>query len=147
MAEALLDSNVLVAAVTQTHIHHTPSAALFPRGSAGRFAVAAHGVSEAFNTLTRQRGPAPIALPPADAWRALDQLAALTIVVGLTPQQTLATIRRYAETGGVGARLYDHLIAETAVRAGLRRMVTWNVGHMRGLAPPGLEVVTPEGVG
>lgn len=141
-AEALLDSNVLVAGVTEAHVHHPPSAALLLAGQDGRFAVAAHTYAEAFNHLTRASGPGPIALTPAEAMGALDSIASFTTLVGLTPAQTLEAVRAYAASGGIGARLYDRLVGEAAVAHGLRRIVTWNTGHMRGLFP-GLDVVTP----
>jgi hypothetical protein len=64
------------------------------------------------------------------------------VLVGLTPAQTLDAVIGYAESGGVGARLYDRLIGEAAVRAGLRRIVTWNLRRLRGLFPT-LDVITP----
>ncbi len=140
--EALLDSNVLVAAVTATHVHHTASAALFAEGSAGRWAVAAHSHAEAYNTLTKRSGPDPLGRSPADARKAVSGVAAVTVLVGLTPAQTLTAIERFADGGGVGARLFDFLIGEAARQAGLRRVITWNVGHFRGLFTD-LRVLTP----
>ena len=143
MAEALVDTNVIVAALVGNHPHHAPSALLL-NDESRTFAVAAHSVAEAYNTLTRRGGGAPYRWSPADAWASLEQVAAATTLVGLTSKQTLDAVRRYAESGGVGPRLYDHLIGEVAVRAGLRRIVTWNATDLRGLLPE-LEVVAPEG--
>lgn len=142
LAEALIDTNVIVAAVTDGHPHHEPSAALLLNGLNGRWAVAAHVHAEVYNTLTKRSGPAPIGRSPADAWAIVRTVAEHTVLVGLSPDQTLTAIRRYAEAGGTGPRLYDALIAETALAAGVRRLVTWNVAHVRGLCP-GLEVLTP----
>jgi hypothetical protein len=72
----------------------------------------------------------------------LESVRAVTDIVGLTPAQTFDVVRRYAGEGGVGPRLYDRLIGEAALAAGLPRIVTWNIGHMRGLFP-GLQVLTP----
>ncbi len=53
------------------------------------------------------------------------------------------TVRsRFARTCGIGARLYDLLIGETAIMHGISTIVTWNVSHMRGLFPT-LNVATP----
>ena len=57
----------------------------------------------------------------------------MTILLGLTAPQTFDAIRSYSQTGGVGARLYDRLIGETAVVHGIKAIVTWNVGHMQSL--------------
>lgn len=144
--EGLLDSNVLVAAAEAAHVHHAPSAALFASGGPGRFAVAAHTHSEVFSTLTRRGSAGAYQRDPEDVWRVVESFARATVLVGLTPAQTLDAIRAYARSGGIGPRLYDRLIGQSAIHSGIGRIITWNVAHMRGLFPA-LEVVTPEGAG
>lgn len=139
---ALLDSNVVIAAVVEEHQHHLPSAALLDEAPGGTFAVAAHSFAEAFSTLTR-KGPRGFGREAGDAWSALQSMAAITVLVGLSPSQTLQAIGGYAAAGGTGARLYDHLIGAVAVQYALPRIVTWNLGHMRDLFPQ-LQVVSPE---
>ncbi len=141
-AEALLDSNVLIALLAEAHQHHDASIALFAQGRPWRFAVAAHSYAETYSMLTRKGGPAPFDFSPAQAWAALESLRAVTDLVGLSPAQTLAAVRGYAEGGGVGPRLYDRLIGEAAVAHGVPHIVTWNAAHMRGLFPR-LAVSTP----
>lgn len=140
--EALLDSNVLVAMVAEAHEHHESSYVLASSARTGRFAVAAHSYAEAYSTLTRRTLSAPFRWAPAEAWAALESVAAITSLVGLTPGQTFETVRSYAEADGVGARLYDRLIGQVAVQYGISKIVTWNIGHMRDLFSK-LEVVTP----
>ena len=111
-------------------------------GNGPRFAVAAHSYAETYSTLTRKGGPAPFDFSPAQAWAALESLRAVTDLVGLSPAQTLAAVRGYADGGGVGPRLYDRLIGEAAVAHGVPHIVTWNAAHMRGLFPR-LAVSTP----
>jgi predicted nucleic acid-binding protein len=142
-AEALLDSNVLIAVADDEHTHYGPSVALFESSTPKRFAVSAHSLAETYSTLTRRRAGAGFGWPPADARIVVESIAADTVLLGLTPGQTLETVYAYAQSGGVGPRLYDRLIGEAAVRAGLRRIVTWNAKHMRGLFPS-LDVLTPE---
>lgn len=141
-SDALLDSNVIVAMVAEEHEHHVASAALLPHPSSRRFAVAAHSYAEAYNTLTRRSAGAAFRRPAADVWETLESVAATTTLVGLSPTRTFAAIRSYAQTGGIGARLYDRLIGQVAVRYGIPRIITWNVGHMRDLFPA-LDVVDP----
>lgn len=145
-AEALLDSNVIVAALADMHHHHDVSFRLLTVETRGRFAIAAHSYAEAYSTLTRRSGPSPFRAPPDDTWRALESVARVTALVGLTPGQTLDAIRTYAAAGGVGPRLYDLLIGQAAVHHGIPRIVTWNVAHMRGLFPT-LQVVDPASLG
>ena len=135
VADALLDSNVIIAMVAEEHEHHAASAALVPDGDRRRFAVAAHSYAEAYATLTRRSATAVFRWSAEDAWGTLESVAAATVLVGLSPAQTFDTVRRYAEDGGIGARLYDRLIGQVAVQYAIPRIITWNVGHMRGLFP------------
>ena len=140
---ALIDSNVIVAALAEAHEHHAPSLALFAGPRPASFAIAAHSYAEAYSTLTRRGDHSPFRFSAEEAWAALDSLRAMTALVGLTPAQSFEAVRDYARGGGIGARLYDRLIGEVAVVQGIPAVVTWNTGHMRGLFPQ-LEVLTPE---
>ena len=141
--EALLDSNVLIAMLVEAHEHHLPSLALLAGEREAQFAVAAHSYAEAYATLTRKGEKAPFRFSPDEARAALESLRAVTALIGLTAAETFDAIRRYSQAGGIGARLYDRLIGETAVVHGIKTIVTWNVGHMQSLFP-GLEVTTPD---
>ena len=143
--EALLDSNVLIAMLIEAHEHHGPSLDLV-RDGATQFAIAAHSYAEAYSTLTRRGDRAPFQLTPQEAWAALESVRAVTALVGLTAPQSFEAVRRYAQSGGIGARLYDRLIGEAAVAHGIARILTWNVGHMRSLFP-NLTVETPREFG
>lgn len=143
--KALLDSNVVVAALAEEHQHHAPSLAVMRNAAdAETLAVAAHTYAEAFVTLTRRGERGAFQRTPDQAWVALASVAALTHLVGLTPPQTFDAVRAYAAGGGVGARVYDHLIGQAAVIAGAATIVTWNTGHLRSLFPA-LRILTPEG--
>lgn len=139
--DALLDSNVIIAMLAEAHEHHAASLALLVEDR-GRFAVAAHSYAEAYGTLTRRGDRAPFRFSPAEAWAALESVRAVTMLIGLTPAQSFDTVRRFAAEGGIGARLYDRLIGEVAVVHGIGTIVTWNLGHMRGLFPE-VAVVAP----
>jgi len=104
--------------------------------------VASHSYAEAYATLTRFGERAPFRFTAAEAWAALESIAAVTDLIGLTPAQTFAAIRAYSQENGVGARLYDRLIGEAATAHELPAIVTWNVGHMKSLFPS-LDIVTP----
>jgi len=140
--DALLDSNVLIAIVAEAHEHHAASLDLAIGADTAGLAVAAHSYAEAFCTLTRRTDRAPFRFAPDEAWAALESVRAITALVGLTAAQTFDAVRDYARRGGVGARLYDRLIGETAIVHDIPVLITWNVSHMRGLFP-GLSVCTP----
>lgn len=142
MIDALLDSNVIIAALAGDHEHHAPSADLFDASLGPVLGVAAHSYAEAYSTLTRRGPRAPFQFTAEEAWAALESVRAATQLVGLTPAQTFDTVRSYAAGGGIGARLYDRMIGETAVAHGIPAIITWNIGHMRDLFPA-LTVQTP----
>ena len=137
---ALLDSNVLVAALVEDHEHYDPSIGLFRTGAP--FAVAAHSFAEAYSTLTRRSERSRYQFSSASAWAALERIRAVVTLYGLTPSQTFDATRQFAAQGGIGARLYDKLIGEVAVVHGISTIVTWNVGHLQSLFPD-LVVATP----
>lgn len=143
-ADALLDSNVLIAIVAEAHEHHGPSLDLLMGDKRAVLAIAAHSYAEAYSTLTRYGGP--FRFPPEEAWAALESVRAVTILVGLTAAQIFEATRSYARDGGIGARLYDRLIGEAAVVHEIPTIVTWNIGHMRNLFPL-LTISTPNEFG
>ncbi len=134
-AVALLDSNVVIAAVAQSHEHNAPSLALLNDRPEGSFAVAAHSYAEAYAVLTNAAERAPFRWSAPEAWAALEAVAAVTRLVGLTPGQMFGAVRAFASTGGVGPGLYDRLIGEAAVQNGMSCILTWNVKHMKPLFP------------
>jgi predicted nucleic acid-binding protein len=138
---ALLDSNVVVASIAEGHQHHEPSNALFQSFPAQSFAVAAHSYAEAYSILTRKSANS-FCKRPADVIAALESVAARCVLVGLTHAQTFDAIREFASGDGIGPRLYDKLIGQTAVLNGLDAIVTWNLAHMRSLFPA-LDVLDP----
>lgn len=140
---ALLDSNVVIASIAEAHEHHEPSNVLFELFPAQSFAVAAHSYSEAYAILTRKAASSPFRWSPGDAIAALESIAARCVLIGLTHAQTFDAIREFASGGGIGPRLYDKLIGQTAILNGLDAIVTWNLRHMGSLFPD-LDVMDPE---
>lgn len=132
---ALLDSNVVIASVAEAHEHHEPSNALFQNYPTHSFAVAAHSYSEAYSILTRQAPNSSLRWSATDAIAALESVAVRCVLVGLTHAQTFDAIRDFAADNGIGPRLYDKLIGETAITNGLATIVTWNISHMQSLFP------------
>ncbi len=141
-ADALLDSNVLIAVVAEAHEHHVASLDLLI-GKRAEYAVAALSYAEAFSTLTRRGDRGPFRFSPAEALAALESVRALTLLVGFTAAQIFDATRSYAQSGGIGARLYDKLIGEAAVVNEIPALITWNLVRMRSLFPS-LAIVTPK---
>jgi predicted nucleic acid-binding protein len=139
---ALLDSNVVIAAVAEAHEHHQSSNALVGSAAIGSLAVAAHSYSEAYSILTRRAASSPFKWPATDAITALESVAMRCSLVGLTHGQTFEAIRDFAAGGGVGPRLYDKLIGDAAVHNQIPIIVSWNSAHFKSLFPV-LTIVTP----
>lgn len=139
---ALIDSNVIIAALDADHPHHEPSAVLLGQAPLKLLAVAAHSYAETFTTLTRLNAASPYKWPPARAVASLRSVAGSAELVGMTPAQTLDAVLRYGDNGGMGTRIYDYLIGQAAVHAGLQIVVTWNLAHLRPLFPR-IEVIDP----
>jgi predicted nucleic acid-binding protein len=140
-AQALLDTNVIVAALAPDHPEHAQSIALFERTRDGELAVPAHAVSEAYSTLTRANGL--FRWSPADAWSTINSILRIAMLVGQSPLATVDAVRTFAEQGGVGPRLYDRLIGEVAIQHRIGTIITWNIAHMHTLFPQ-LAVIKPE---
>ncbi|UVO55617.1 PIN domain-containing protein [Sphingomonas sp. SUN039] len=138
----LLDTNVIVAALAEAHEHHRPSLALFAAEPPLNMAVAAHCYAEAFTTLTRRGLSVPFQWPPGEAWAALESVASVTRLVGLSPAQSFEAVRDFSASGQIGARIYDHMIGRAASACGAKILVTWNIGHFPRLGD-GLEARTP----
>ena len=132
-AKALLDTNVLIAAVASEHEHHDRSRRLIALAPRVEFAIAAHAFAEAYNTLTRGGPRGPFRFTPGDAIGVLESIRGKTLLLGATANQTFDGVRRYAFAGGIGPRLYDKLIGDVAALNGISRIITWNVRHMREL--------------
>lgn len=138
----LIDSNVVVAAVHPAHLHHLASFALFQIEPPLALGLASHSVAEAYVTLTRRGGPAPIAYTSAVARGQIASVVAQTRIIGLSPTQTVEAVQDFSQFG-IGARLYDFLIGRAGLVAGADSFVTLNLRHMRSLFPE-VTVRSPE---
>jgi len=138
-----LDSTVLIAALAEAHEHHSPSLDLLLREKRPVLAIAAHSYAEAYSTLTRHGERGPFRFSSAEAWAALESVRAITMLVGLSAAQTFDAVRTFARDGGIGGRLYDRLIGESARVHDIPIIITWNIKHMRSLFPT-LAVLTPK---
>lgn len=139
---ALIDSNVMVGAVGVDHPHHELSFALFAGDPLPALAIAAHSFAEAYVTLTKRDARGEFGWSPTQALAALEDLLPNVTLIGMTPEQTVDTVRDYALKGGIGARLYDRLIGQVAATHNIATIITWNVRHMKPLFPD-LKVLRP----
>ncbi len=134
---ALLDSNVLVAGVIESHPAHDASFALLSRATG--CATSVQALSEVYNTLTKPRiyGWKPV--HAADTIMAFEQR--LT-VVGLSITEHIAAIASFAALGGIGPTVHDYVLGASARHAGIKQVVTLNAQHFIRFFPD-LTILTP----
>ena len=138
-----LDTSCIVAAVCGWHEQHRVAAVEIERRLARgeRLSVAAHALTEAYAVLTRL--PSPHRVAPSDAWELLRaNFTGDVLIVSLSATRQIAVLRRLAQAGISGGRTYDAVIAECAVRAGAKALLTFNARHFDP-APKDVAVVVP----
>jgi predicted nucleic acid-binding protein len=138
-----LDANCIVAAVCEWHANQQAAIGELERrlDRGETMAVPAHALTEAYSVLTRF--PTPHRIGSVEAWRLLKTgFADLGRVVSLTAPQHVALLKRLADGGIGGGRVYDAIIAESAMRAGASALLTFNARHFEP-RPTGIEIVVP----
>lgn len=139
----LIDSNVLIATSSFGHQHHAASYEMLQRAAPQDFATSVHCVTEFYNAATRGLASGGSAMMPERALDALGSHRANFEILALSQTEHLDAIRRFAELGGAGPRVYDYLIGQVAVVHAISLVVTWNVRHFAPLFPS-LRVATPQ---
>jgi predicted nucleic acid-binding protein len=134
---ALLDSNVLVASLLGNHPAYASAVDLIDGGHA--VLIAAHALSELYNTLTK---PKFYGWEPVRAALSVTEFERRCTVVTLSATEHVRALCDFAACGGVGATVYDYLIGAVARRAGATAVVTLNVKHFTPYFPD-LKILTP----
>src|SRR2546422_8325251 len=130
------DTNVLVAAALQTHVHHVSAKAvlqrIFRRDDTG-FA-SAHSLAETFSVLSRM--PTVPKLTPHDVLAILEKniIPHFALVVLATADYPDA-VRALAAKGLGGGRIYDLLHIIAARKQALDQIYTFNESEWKSLAP------------
>lgn len=138
----LIDSNVLIAAATDDHIHQEPSLALLNSAPDATFATSIHCLSECYNGITRVHSSGGAALAPEQAMSAIAPYTASIEVLTMMIPEHLRALQCFSDLGGVGPRVYDFLIGYVAEIYRIPIIVTWNTRHFVPLFPS-LRILTP----
>jgi predicted nucleic acid-binding protein len=144
MADSVLvDSSVLVSSFSPTNPNYTVARlALAAMANSGtRVFVAAHSLVETYSVLTRL--PAGSRLTPEDALSLINAFADAATMLALTSEQIAQAITAFAATGIAGGAVYDALIIETAIQAGVDEILTFNVRDFERLARARITVTRP----
>jgi predicted nucleic acid-binding protein len=133
----------MVAAVCSWHEHHHVATEELER----RFAredtliVAAPALVETYAVLTRLP---PHRLSPADAITLLDSnFLTGSAPIALDARAYIASLRKAADMGIAGGRVYDWVIAACAMKAQASVLVTFNAKDFISLLPEQVEIMVP----
>ena len=103
--------------------------------------VAGPALVEAYSVLTRL--PAPHRISPAEALMLLEANFFQVKIATLTAAAYRAMLRKSAEAGISGGRVYDAVIAACARDAKVRTLLTFNEAHFMALGRLDLEIAVP----
>ena len=139
------DTTVLVAASVADHPHYHQAAKALEAVRTRKIEayISGHGLAEFYAVLTRTPFIPPI--QPSEAWHLLtDNVLPYFQVVTLNGKDYEETIRRCAQQGWSGGRVYDALHLRCAHKAGCTQIYTLNVRHFQQLAPELADrIITP----
>jgi predicted nucleic acid-binding protein len=137
-----LDTSVLFAVAQVSHQHHKASLELWNGCTRKETAISAHTLAELYNTLTGM--PPALRLRPRDAMLAIETFLKRLTPIALTPDETVAALKRTSELGLTGGIIYDALLLECARKCEAEQIYTWNLRHFRAVAPDLAErIVSP----
>jgi predicted nucleic acid-binding protein len=120
-----VDSSVIVAGVLSWHEFHERAVIALQKAVAGRRLLMPLSVLiESYSVLTRL--PAPYRLRPEVAYELLHDSFAGARVISVSPATAWTFLQNCVETGTVGGRVYDAVIASAAITAGASELLTFN---------------------
>lgn len=134
MAQALLDTNVLVYAAFRRSPLYGPAAELVARGlrQRGLYCIAPQNLIEFASAVTRRRRGEPT-LPSEELTRMCGLLYRSRTLAKIYPRRAtvIRAIREGAALGICGAAWYDLFLAVTMSEAGVSTVITENVADFR----------------
>lgn len=143
MPDFLVDTSVVVAALSSWHEHHRAClAALEEKGRRQwRMFLGAPVLVETYAVLTRL--PAPHRLAPAVAHQLLTENFRRTRIAGLTSREQWFALQGLSTRGVAGGRTYDAMIVACATKIGAASVMTLNRSDFEALVPDAITVECP----
>ena len=136
----LLDTNVLVAAVSGGHTHHAQAFPLLERVQQGKDEgfVSAHSLAEMYAILTKL--PVPFRHTPEQAFLSIEEnVIKFFHIGGLTGADYTSLLRESALLGVQGGMIYDAIVLKCASKAGVDRIFTFSLKHFQAMAPKSMK--------
>jgi predicted nucleic acid-binding protein len=144
MPTFLPDTTCMIALVCGWHPDHARSSAEFSRrlSRGEELVVAAPALVEAYAVLTRL--PPPYRLAPADTLFLLEtNFVTERRLISLSENAYKSLLRESAGLGIAGGKVYDAVIAECALQAGVDAVLTLNERHFQNLGRGRFKLVVP----
>ena len=142
----LIDSNVFVAALIESHENHVPSRKLVTEliGGQNEACMSAHGLAETYSQLTshpRYR------ISPEIAIATMTYASERMEIVSLDSSDYSSCLKRAQNLNVSGGGIYDLLHVEAAAKAGVSHIATYNLKHFERLcAQEVFEPLIPEDI-
>jgi len=127
-----VDANVVIASLLNWHEFYDRAAAALEHLDGETLLLPQPVLFEAYSVMTRF--PSPQRVLPAVA---LDMLAVSfgdVRIVAMPAQRTWDLLQRSVAEGITGGRIYDAVIANIAIEAGARELLTFNARHFETFA-------------
>ena len=135
----LVDTNLLVAATIEEHVHHEPCVNWIASALARtELLVSTHTLAELYAQLTR-RG---VELAPSEARWFVRRYVNLVRVVSLSGRDYLDLMDEAVERQLTSGMIYDMIHAHAARKGGARQIATINVAHFERVWAPS-RIVNP----
>jgi predicted nucleic acid-binding protein len=131
-----LDTNTVVARLVKGHVHQVNAANLLHQIQSRRWTpvIAAHGLTEVYSVLIRT--PFQPRISPAEAWELLElNVLPRFEIETLSRSEYIRVLKDCAAQGWSGGRVHDALHIAAARKAQCGRIYTFDVAHLRQLAP------------
>jgi predicted nucleic acid-binding protein len=127
------DTSVLVSAFWGDHPGHRASLELFVGANPSTSACAVHSLAETYSVLTRL--PIRPVISPDQSYMLVEQMHGRLALVALDGSEYLEVLRRAAQQGFGGGRVYDALLLSCARKFEADRVYTWNLADFQQIAP------------
>jgi predicted nucleic acid-binding protein len=136
MMKYLFDTNTLIAALVESHVHHAQALPWLHKVHAKEIEgfISIHTIAELYAVISRYP-----ALQPISSELVVEQIEDEVLnhfeVIALNRDEYHAIIRHLAKTGIVGGTVYDAVIIAAGIKASVDHLLSFNAKHFRRVYP------------
>jgi predicted nucleic acid-binding protein len=139
----LFDTSVMIAAMVEPHPMHSRAFPWLRRAKSKEFhiLVASHTLAELYAVLTTL--PISPKIQPGVARQLIyHNINKISKIISLSSSDYISVINQMANLGLSGGSVYDALIAKSAQKSKVDRLLTFNVDDFKRVWPEGVEKIT-----